>query len=92
MASSPSWARAECHGRPGLFAERDALITEGRAAMWTSYGPDADFVEREALNVGVAPLPAAPDGTSKSGYQRTYGYYISADTAHRQACWQWIPS
>ncbi|MBN1657333.1 MAG: extracellular solute-binding protein [Anaerolineae bacterium] len=73
-----------------LLAERDALVTEGHAAMWTSYGPNTDFVEREALDVGIVPLPAASDGASGSGYQRASGYYISSSTPHRQACWQWI--
>jgi multiple sugar transport system substrate-binding protein len=72
------------------FAARDALIDQGRAAMWTTYGPNTDFVDRQALNLGVVPLPAAADGAAGSGYLRTNGYYISATTVHRQACWSWI--
>jgi ABC-type glycerol-3-phosphate transport system substrate-binding protein len=72
------------------FVERDALMNAGRAAMWTSYGPNTDFVERAGMNLGVAPLPAAPGGSAGSGYLRTSGYYISASTSHPQACWQWI--
>jgi multiple sugar transport system substrate-binding protein len=73
------------------MVEREALINDGRAAMWTGSASAAMvFGEREGLNIGYAPLPVRADGTSSSGILTTSGYFISADTENRQACWQWI--
>jgi ABC-type glycerol-3-phosphate transport system substrate-binding protein len=67
--------------------EREALINNGRAAMWT--GEIVSLLgDRQDLNTGVAPLPIGVDGTSGGG--SAFGYYISADTEARQACWQFI--
>jgi len=67
--------------------EREALIREGRAAMWISEIV-AIFGDRTELNTGVAPLPAGIEGASGGG--TAIGYFISAQTEARQACWQWI--
>ncbi|MDY6876225.1 MAG: extracellular solute-binding protein [Chloroflexota bacterium] len=72
------------------YVEREEMINDGRAAMWTSYGPAMAFGERRELNVGVVPLPAGPDGTGGGGYLTASGYFISAQTENRRACWQWI--
>ncbi len=75
----------------GAFLKQEALISEGRAGMWTSFGlMDAVSLggNREALNTGVVPLPAGTAGASGGG--TTNGYFISAQTEARQACWQWI--
>jgi ABC-type glycerol-3-phosphate transport system substrate-binding protein len=70
-----------------FLIEREALINEGRAAMWT--GELVSLLgDRSDLNTGVAPLPAGVDGASGGG--SAFGYYISADTEARQACWQFI--
>ncbi len=75
----------------GMFLEQEALVSEGRAGMWTQLGPMA-MVDlgggRDQLNTGVAPLPAGSEGISGGG--TTTGYYISAQTDARQACWQWL--
>jgi multiple sugar transport system substrate-binding protein len=69
---------------------REALINDGRAAMWTSSGAMAAiFGPREGMNLGAAPLPAEP-GVAGGGYSQASGYFISADTENREACWQWI--
>jgi multiple sugar transport system substrate-binding protein len=68
--------------------EREALISEGRAAMWTNMGATAIGGDREGLDIGVAPLPAGVNGAAGSG--TVTGYFISAQTEARQACWQWI--
>ncbi len=68
--------------------EREALINEGRAAMWTYLGAIAVGGEHDTLNTGVAPLPAGSGGASVAGVAT--GYFISAHTEARQACWQWI--
>jgi multiple sugar transport system substrate-binding protein len=70
-----------------FLIEREALITEGKAGMWTSEIVSI-LGDRGELNTGVAPLPAGVDGTGGGG--SAFGYYISADTEARQACWQWI--
>jgi multiple sugar transport system substrate-binding protein len=71
-----------------FLIEREALISDGRAAMWTHVGTPAIGGDREGLDIGVAPLPAGIHGASGSG--TTSGYFISAQTEARQACWQWI--
>jgi ABC-type glycerol-3-phosphate transport system substrate-binding protein len=74
---------------PTLAVEREALINDGKAGMWTAAGAVSVLGEREGLNVGVAPLPV---GTTSTGgaYVSAEGYFISAGTEARQACWQWI--
>jgi multiple sugar transport system substrate-binding protein len=79
---------------------REALINEGRAAMWMSSGggfggPGGGFAFRgpggtNDLNVGVVPLPAGPNSAQGSGFQSVDGYFISAQSDTRQACWAWI--
>ncbi|MGD9375824.1 MAG: extracellular solute-binding protein, partial [Anaerolineae bacterium] len=71
--------------------EREGLITDGRAGMWSS-SPTASIVfgERTDLNVGAAPPPIRTDGTTPGSVLTSSGYFISAQTENRQACWQWI--
>lgn len=78
---------------PAVFMEQEALIRDGRAAMWTSFGAAGMMRlgiggEETKPNTGVAPLPAGAGGTGGGG--TSTGYYISANTEQRQACWQWI--
>jgi multiple sugar transport system substrate-binding protein len=78
----------------GGFRERQTLINEGRAAMWTDGGggPGGGFRGMGAteLNTGVMPLPAGPNSEQGSGFQSVDGYFISAQTQAREACWEWI--
>jgi multiple sugar transport system substrate-binding protein len=77
-------------GASSLTLEREAMINEGRAAMWTSTGATAGvYGDRSGLNLGAAPLPAKP-GTAGGSYSGASGYFISAGTENPQACWQWI--
>jgi multiple sugar transport system substrate-binding protein len=70
--------------------EHEALINGGRAGMWTSSGAVAAiYGQRSGLNIGVAPLPGGAKAAG-GGYAGASGYFISADTPNRQACWQWI--
>jgi multiple sugar transport system substrate-binding protein len=72
--------------------ERESALAQGRAAMWSNSafnvdlggGDDAEF------NTGAVPLPAGIGDAQGSGYQSATGYFISADTQVRDACWQWI--
>jgi multiple sugar transport system substrate-binding protein len=71
--------------------ERRRLIENGRAAMWSSI--DYSRVgepDTSQLDVGLVPLPAEPDSNQRGGYQFVRGYFISAGTQARQACWHWI--
>jgi ABC-type glycerol-3-phosphate transport system substrate-binding protein len=72
-----------------LVREREAIVDGGRAAMWTSLESTDLDSEPRGLNVGVAPLPAGPRGGA-GAYRRVTGYFISARTPYRQACWEWI--
>jgi ABC-type glycerol-3-phosphate transport system substrate-binding protein len=70
--------------------ERKALIENGRAAMWSYQGRQSyPEINLDDLDVGVVPLPVGPDGTATMTGTIT-GYFISAGTEHKQACWQWI--
>jgi multiple sugar transport system substrate-binding protein len=75
----------------GFFLKQEGLISEGRGAMWARLGLMVIVGlggGRDELNTGVAPLPFGADGASGGG--SAYGYFISAQTESRQACWQWI--
>ncbi len=77
-------------GASAAYVEREGLINDGQAAMWTSTAATAAlFGDREGLNLGAAPLPAGSTSTG-GGYSTASGYFISADTENVQACWQWI--
>jgi ABC-type glycerol-3-phosphate transport system substrate-binding protein len=66
------------------------LIENGRAAMWSYQGRQSyPEINIDGLDVGVIPLPLGPDGTATMTGTIT-GYFISAGTEHKQACWQWI--
>ncbi len=85
----------------GVERQRQTLINTGRVAMWMDAGgggfggmgfrivgpgPEA----QQNLNLGVAPLPAGPKSAQGSGFQSVTGYFISAQSEARQACWTWI--
>lgn len=75
----------------GSFGEeRKTLLENGRAAMWADQGfqsfPEIDL---SGLDIGVVPLPTGPDGTAVAA-NSVVGYFISAQTTQRQACWEWI--
>jgi multiple sugar transport system substrate-binding protein len=80
---------------------QQALIREGLAAMWMEsggggFGGPGGFTGFQGLggtsnlNVGVVPLPAGTNSAQGSGFQSTDGYFISAQSEARQACWSWI--
>ena len=72
-----------------VFQERDALIKEGRAAMWTLMENWELTSDPEGLRVGVASLPVGAGG-NLAAYTSVVGYFISAHTGAPQACWQWL--
>jgi multiple sugar transport system substrate-binding protein len=79
------------HPAPALDVEGPsetlrALVTLGRAAMWSDYLGNWGEHSREA-NLGVAPFPT---GKRHLQYWSSGGYFISRDTAHPEAAWTWI--
>lgn len=78
--------------RPGARDERQRLIESGRAAMWLDQAAAGTPPAEVADSTGFAPLPAGVDGVRRGtgGYQTVRGYFISATTEQRQACWQWL--
>lgn len=70
--------------------ERKTLIENGRAAMWSDQGfgsfPEIDL---DTIELGVVAFPTGPNG-NVTITNSTSGYYISSETEHRQACWEWI--
>lgn len=72
--------------------DRASLIQKELAAMWTrssnnNFGFELVGTE-ELANLGAVPLPQNPAGQISLSFQS--GYFIAAETQHRQACWQWI--
>ena len=73
-----------------VFKRWGAMIEDGRAAMWAS-SSDSEWVvagDYDRLNIGVVPFPTGPNATDS--YLSAQGYFISAQTEARQACWEWI--
>lgn len=75
------------------LSNREALVDDGRAAMWTAYAGQPNLTgsdKRSTMNIGVAALPIGAAGPGGGNYISSNGYYISADTQAKQACWKWI--
>lgn len=72
-----------------VFKEREAIVKEGRAAMWTLMESWELTSDPEGLRVGVAPVPAGVGG-DVAAYTSVAGYFISAHAQAPQACWEWI--
>jgi ABC-type glycerol-3-phosphate transport system substrate-binding protein len=73
--------------------ERETLIDDDRAAMWSAYAGMPNLTgstKRPKMNIGVASLPIGSGGATGGNYITSNGYYISADTQAKQACWKWI--
>ena len=75
------------------LVERETMIDDGRAAMWSTYAGMPNLTgstKRPTMNIGVASLPTGAAGSKGGNYITSNGYYISADTPAKQACWKWI--
>lgn len=73
------------------FIEREGIIDEGRAGMWTTFGPQVTgfgLGNRETMDIGVASMPRGSSGGG--GFTSANGYYINADTQQRRGCWEWM--
>lgn len=72
--------------------QRFALINVGRAGMWTTIAELRAYPYQlpETLATGIVPLPVGVDGKSVDDPMAMAGYYISANSPHPQACWNWL--
>lgn len=70
----------------GYFQEMDALVGNGRAAMWTDVLGNLEPKGR-TFDLGVVPFP---QGNEKFNPAWIYGYLMSAGTAHPQEAWRWL--
>jgi multiple sugar transport system substrate-binding protein len=73
----------------GRGGARQTLINQGQVAMWTDGGMPGGSGQPD-INSGVVPLPTGSNSAQGSGFQSVDGYFISAQTQARQACWEWI--
>lgn len=62
--------------------KREALVEEGRAAMWTGMLQTTEAPP--GVTMGLAPLP----GNRVKFYP--VGLFIAADAPHPDACWRWL--
>lgn len=69
------------------YTERQALIGQGRAAMWISYAGSGTDPFAKEVETGIVPLP---QGAGQVGDYLLDGYFISARAGNPQACWEWI--
>jgi len=80
---------ASSHQIAPFTKERQHLILTGQAGMWTRLGNDGLESLSNQINIGAVSLPVNPDNPAQE-LALTTAYFISADTPHRQACWEWI--
>ncbi|MCU0490510.1 MAG: extracellular solute-binding protein [Chloroflexaceae bacterium] len=71
------------------------LIPQGRAAMWLDSGSSMAQAARGELDsskvrLGLVPPPLNNTPLSSADITRSWSFYISASTEHREACWRWI--
>ncbi len=72
-----------------VFLEWEALVKDGRAAMWSVLETWELLSDPRGLDVGVATLPAGVDRAA-GAYTHVEGYFISASSQAQRACWEWI--
>ncbi len=77
------------------YSRRQALIDNGRAAIWTgdlygivSHSPEGEPLQQDTSWIGYVPYPVGPVGGV--GFDNVTSLYILADSPNRQACWDWF--
>jgi multiple sugar transport system substrate-binding protein len=81
---------SELMGSSSAYMEREELIADGRAAMWTNSARTIATDNSRSFQTGVVPLPIKAGGEGSGSWSSVIGYFISAHTQARQACWEWI--
>jgi len=75
-------------GQPA--GEEQALISQGRAAMWFGTSASAESMALEDRDVGTVPFPAdEPDAATNPLWTR-WSLMMSAGTAQPEAAWRWL--
>jgi ABC-type glycerol-3-phosphate transport system substrate-binding protein len=73
------------------FSRFESLLRAERLAMWPAWASNI-VIARENIplkfEIGTVSHPLGPSGSR--GDLTVGGYYIMADSPHRQACWEWI--
>lgn len=76
------------------FSRFEVLLRQEKLAMWPGVFSDIVIAFREnmplGLDIGIAPFPVGPSGSRGDLANEVVGYYIMANSPHRQACWEWI--
>jgi multiple sugar transport system substrate-binding protein len=65
------------------------LLQEGRIGMWFGFGSFFGPAGPQEFEMGVAPPPLSGSTVSADTFQ-LITQYISAETEHAEACWDWI--
>jgi ABC-type glycerol-3-phosphate transport system substrate-binding protein len=84
--NSPHQTLSDYASGPGPINNAGELIDVGRVAMWFSFGLDTR--QTRGWQLAVAPPPGLQTVTARDVVAS--GLYISAQTQHRDACWQWL--
>lgn len=63
-------------------------VEEGRVAMWTQLAGVDEYQQRVIPSMGMAPFPQQNGRRPFIGHVEAH--YISAQTDHPQACWDWL--
>lgn len=71
---------------PGRGVDGHTLVSEGKAAMWTDAAHNRLY-HSHRTELGVVPFPEAVDAANPNV---SYGFFISAGTAHPEAAWRWL--
>ena len=82
-------------GRTVTFSDESLDPAPGNIAIWADenfgvfFGPDdEDAPEQDTSHIGYVLYPTGVSGSAN--YENVTGFFISAKTQHRQACWEWI--
>jgi ABC-type glycerol-3-phosphate transport system substrate-binding protein len=77
------------------WAQIEHAMASGQVAFWTAPAGQSEgwFLsagESLSFKIGVAPLPTIASLSETYVWDQTLGYFISRQTEHPQACWEWI--
>lgn len=64
------------------------LVEGGKVAMWTQYADMDPYLQRAIPSMGTVPFPRYNSHSTFAAL--VDAHYISAQTEHPQACWDWL--
>lgn len=82
--------------KPAVYASRPwasdeqamSLLQSGRVAMWSELTGTYEIEQFVKAPTGVVPFPRGEG--QETTWTIPYGFYISAQTEHPRACWEWV--